>query len=81
MHLVGFIIRISHDARSPEYQKAFPILRIKKCLDYTRKVSGVLTCVVLPETLPLLYNYFDPLRHCYTGVGKFCANKYYIILI
>jgi len=40
VHLVGFIIRIYHDARSPERQKSIPLSTICTTADQWQNTKG-----------------------------------------
>ena len=66
MHLVGFIVRICHDARSPERQ-----IKINECCHLSANLYDLYHCCVYSEDIP-----DDGQRNCPKQVEFYSKNKF-----
>ena len=73
MHLVGFIIRIYHDALSPEWQMPAGLYRVELGLPTWRKAQPV---SILEQVAALFCYAGEPQKSCLKHV-EFCStNKF-----
>jgi len=66
VHLVGFIVRIYHDARSPERQ-----IKINECCQLSANLYNIYHCCVYSEDIP-----DDGQRNCPKQIEFYSKNKF-----